>query len=144
MFSRALLAYRNTPDQDTGRSPAQVLFRQQMRDFIPVHAEYQPRQEWFFTQDDGERTLRRRHLIKGEELTQKTHALTPLTVGTVVSIQNQRGFHGKRWNNSGVVMESLGNSQYKVKVDGPYHPSKPCVPAPDQPLHQQCSDKVPR
>ena len=52
-------------------------------------------------------------------MTLKTHhALTPLTVGTEVSIQNQRGSHCKRWDNSGVVGESLGNSQHKVKVGG--------------------------
>ena len=47
-----------------------------------------------------------------------THTLTPLALGTVVSIQNQRGPHKEKWDHSGVVVDSLGNSQYKVKVDG--------------------------
>ena len=62
-FSRAMLAYRNTPDQDTNRSQAQVLFGRHVRDFIPVHAsKYQQRQDWLLTQDDRKRALRRRHL----------------------------------------------------------------------------------
>ena len=78
---------------------------------------YQPRREWLLTKDDRERAHRRRPLIKGEELTQKTHTLTPLTAGIVVSIQNQRGCHGKCWDNSGVVVEALGNSQYKIGME---------------------------
>ena len=60
----------------------------------------------------------RRNLLKGEELTLGTQVLTPLVLGTIVSIQNQRGPHSKLWDNSGVVGELLGNSQYKVRVDG--------------------------
>ena len=35
-MAMALLAYRNTPDRDTARSPAQVLFACQLRDAVPV------------------------------------------------------------------------------------------------------------
>ena len=60
-FSRALLANRNTPDRDTNK--AQVLFRRQEKDFIPIHVgKYQPRpyKEWLLTQDKRERALRKR------------------------------------------------------------------------------------
>ena len=50
-------------------------------------------------------------------MTLGTHVLTPLALGTVVSIHNQRGPHRKPWENSGVVVQLLGNSQYKLRVD---------------------------
>ena len=85
MFSRALLAYSNTPDRDTNRLPAQVHFGRQVRDFIPIYnGKYQPRRDWLMIQDEPERALRRRHLLKGEELTFGTQVLTPLAFGTVV------------------------------------------------------------
>ena len=118
-FSQALLTYRNTPDRDTGRSPAQVVFGRQLRDFIPVvRGNYVPRKEWLLTQSDREVALARRHEVKQEELSRATKTLVPLEVGTVVRLQNQRGPHKQRWDRSGVVIEVLPFSQYKVRVDG--------------------------
>ncbi len=57
-FARALLEYRNTPDRDTGRSPAQVIFGRQVRDFVPVQpGKYCPRKEWLLTQEQRETAL---------------------------------------------------------------------------------------
>ena len=42
----------------------------------------------------------------------------PLPVGAVVQVQNQKGKDPLRWDRSGVVVESLGNQQYTVKMDG--------------------------
>lgn len=32
-------------------------------------------------------------------------------------LQNQQGFHSNKWDRSGLVVESTGNNQYRVKVD---------------------------
>lgn len=118
-FSRALLTYRNTTDPDTGRSLAQVIFGRSIRDFIPVgYGNYKPRKEWLLTQQEREKALAKRHLATKEALTKGTKTQIPLTPGTMVTIQNQRGPRQNKWDHLGVVVESLGNSQYKVKVDG--------------------------
>ena len=54
-----------------------------------------------------------------EALDMHARPLAPLSLGDKVFLQNQRGSHPKKWDNSGTVVE-LGNyDQYWVKVDGP-------------------------
>ena len=61
-FLCALLNYRNTPERDTGLSPAQVIFGHPIRDFLPVQpGRYTPRQEWRMTMKKREQALARRH-----------------------------------------------------------------------------------
>ena len=118
-FGRAILEYRNTPDHDTGRSPAQVVYGRQLRDFVPVQAgKYRPRAEWLLTMEQRELALAKRHRAKGEELSRGTKDHTPLTPGTVVLVQNQVGPSKDKWDKSGLVVADCGNSQYRVKLDG--------------------------
>ena len=59
--------------------------------------------------------------MQQEEWGKATHPLVPLAIGTVVSVQNQRGPNKTKWDNSGVIVECLPHSQYKVKLDGTGH-----------------------
>ena len=56
-FFRALLQHRNTPDPDTGVSPAQVLFGRPIKDFIPFQPyKFLTQEGWRLAQEDRETT----------------------------------------------------------------------------------------
>ena len=73
-FMRAIMQFRNTPMQDCKRSPAQIVFGRQLRDFLPtlLH-KYEPAQDWTVTQEYRERTLARKRELDGIKLNQMEH-----------------------------------------------------------------------
>ncbi len=118
-FQRAMLQYRNAPDQDTKMSPAMIVFGRCVRDFIPVpRGRYKPQQAWIDNAGLREAALRKRHMRKAEELHLKTKRLPPLRVGDRVRIQNQVGKEPLRWDKTGIVVEVRQYDQYVVRVDG--------------------------
>ena len=74
----ALLTYRNMPDRDTARSPAQVLYARQLRDAVPCDpARLQLRAEWVLTREAREKALAKRHEARGQQLEEHTRPLQP-------------------------------------------------------------------
>ena len=115
----SLLNYRNTPDRDTSLSPAQILFARSLKDTIPTNpVNLQLRPEWILTAEARERALSRRHLARQTDLQSHAKQLKPLTVGSIVQVQNQRGNNPNKWDMSGVVVEVLDFNAYNVKLDG--------------------------
>ena len=53
-FMRAIMKFRNTPMQDCRRSPAQMVLRRTLQDFLPVMLhKYKPAKDWIVTQETG-------------------------------------------------------------------------------------------
>ena len=110
--SKALLNHRNTPNQETGISPAVALYGYALKDHLP---RFRPlRQEWQEILDQREEAMAKRH----QRPIKTGHDLQPLAIGSPVQIQNQAGNRPRKWHNTGVVVETLPNRQYKIRVDG--------------------------
>ena len=118
-LARALLVYRNTPDRDTKRSPAMILYARQLKDSVPCHPDkLRLRPEWLFTADLRDRALAKRHLSIKTELTAKSRPLPPLELNDVVQVQNQRGPHANKWELLGKIVEVQDFDAYLIKMDG--------------------------
>jgi hypothetical protein len=118
-FQRAMLQYRNTPSSLDKRSPAEIVFGHQIRDFIPVKpGKYIPYHTWTSTAENREIAFQQRHAKEVERLSEHTKKLPALKVGDHVRVQNQTGPAPLRWDRTGDVIEVRQHDQYAVKVHG--------------------------
>ena len=123
---KGLLTLRNTPDRDTGLSPAQMLLGRELRDFLPGskpkahlirHTDL--RDTWQEVAEWREKALAPRGAKLHDRLKQGTKELPPLHIGDHVMIQNQLGNKPKRWDKRGVVVQADPKTrQYKVMTFG--------------------------
>ena len=117
--ARALLQHRNTPLQDIGLSPAQLLYGRTLRDCIPTKAEANKiRPEWRMVAEDRERALAKRNIINIERFNEHTRILPELHVGDIVAVQNQTGPRPNKWEKTGTIVEKQDHRQYVVRMDG--------------------------
>ena len=118
-FQRAMLTYRNTPTSLDNRSPAEIVFGRQIRDFVPVMpGKYEPCDTWKDTAANREKALMERHAKEVEAILPHTRKMPPLKVGNSVRIQNQTGNAPRRWDKCWQVVEVRQNDQYAIKVHG--------------------------
>ena len=127
-FTRALLLLRNTPDRDTGMSPAQLLLGRPLRDALPHPWKRNEtancrgsaiNDHWHDQWDDQERALRHRLGRAVDKMEAKAHDLAPLEIGDAVRVQNQQGQFKTRWDRTGVVVDiNRQYDKYLVQMDG--------------------------
>ena len=81
----AIMTHRNTPSQETGISPAEMLYGVKLRDHLPNKFR-SIRKEWH----DVSKARELQNSIKMDKMTSsKKRSLSPLKVGDSVSVQNQ-------------------------------------------------------
>ena len=117
-FTRAILQYRNTPEQSTGMSPAMGLFGHQLQDFLPLtRSTYKPSPQWMQRILEREEKAAKSQEKASRRWAEHSRNLPQLKVGDLVSIQNLLGNHPLRWDRTGMVVEVRQHDQYGVKVD---------------------------
>ena len=118
---RAVMQHRNTPLNDIPFSPAQIVFGRPIRDFLPVKPGlFKPHDVWMDNAEKRELAFKKRWNLGLEKWSEKTRPQSQLLPGQSVYVQNQRGVGkaAKRWDRSGIVLESKGFDKYSVKIDG--------------------------
>lgn len=110
---RAIMTHRNTPSQDTGISPSEMLFGYKLRDHLPNKFR-STRREWEEVQKAKEMSFS----VKNERSTPTGRTLESLNIGDIVSVQNQYGNRPGKWSNTGVIFEVHPNRQYSIMLDG--------------------------
>ena len=121
---RAMLQLRNTPDPDCHVSPAEIVFGRNIRDAFSFinrierfsNKNIHPR--WHEAWKAKELALKHRFTRSMERLEEHTRPLQPLAIGDRVFVQNQIGHSPKKWDRTGMVVDTQANDQYLIKIDG--------------------------
>ena len=100
----AILEQRNTPRQDTGKSPAELMFNRKTRSFLPMISS-QPKNPIV----EAKRENRKKSIKRSYD--RKSRTLTELDVGQPVFFQHMEG---KEWK-LGEITQILGPNTYRVE-----------------------------
>ena len=124
MFALCYIQFRNTPDPDSGLSPAQVLFGRQLRDILPFKPRSQVfennlvRPVWRDIWAQREEALRTRFGKQVDVLGAGARPLPQLGVGDVCRVQNQSGSHPNKWDRTAEVVQVNDHDNYIMKMHG--------------------------
>ena len=105
------MSHRNTPHQDSGLSPAEMLYGCRIRDHLPD----------MFRASETKGTGSKKANLSKREISEQRRTLKPLNLGDYVSVQNQYGNQPKKWSRTGVIVEVMPHRQYKVLLDDSRH-----------------------
>ena len=115
--ARAVLQHHNTPLPDCQLSPAQLLFGNPLKDFLPAHPSYYTlHPKWLELRHYHSTNIRKRTENVRKHYDSTAHNLKPLTTGQQVFVQNKTKRSYNLWNQTGMVTQVLPHRQYKVKI----------------------------
>ena len=87
LAARAMMTHRNTPHQDLGLSPAEMLYGWVIRDHLPILREkYQIHKRWREIRELRERAMAKGHLLNQKHYSLHSHPLQELQVGESVRV----------------------------------------------------------
>ena len=116
---RAMMTHRNTHHQDVGLSPAEMLYGRALKDHIRIFREkHQIQKRWRETKELRERVVAKRHLLNRKQYNMHICPRQELRVGVTVHVQNQEGPYPQWWTKTRRVVETMGNRQYHIRLDG--------------------------
>ena len=111
--------YSNTINLEKRASPALILFGRPIRDPIPIPmGRYCLHSTWKEMLAHREKAMAKRHARERERWSEHTKLLQPLKVGDRIYIQNLVVNHPRKWERTGVVVETRQFHQYVVRIDG--------------------------
>ena len=117
--AHAFMMHQNTPLQDVGISPAEMLFGKPIKDHLPSPQDQLAAWlQWKEIHELWEKAMAKCHAKSAEYYNKHTQVLPPLTPGDRVLLQNQMGNHPNCWEKTGLIVETLGNRLCQIKVDG--------------------------
>ena len=117
--TEALLIYHNTKCRVLGKSPSELANGRVLKDFLPRDfSTLLPAPEKLMTGVVKDKLQEEIRLAGGQRWSEHTKKLPPLEMGTWVQLQNLRGRHPLKSDNSGVVIGKHNENSYVVRVNG--------------------------
>ena len=121
-FMCAIMQLRNTPDPESGVSPAQILYGRPLNDafaFVSeLHSNSPEINPWKEPWESKGSSLIKSYNDSANVLRNNSRYIPPLKVGEWCLVQNQKGNRPLKWDRSGVVVEVLPHDQYAVRIHG--------------------------
>ena len=113
-----MMMHRNTPHQDVGLSPEEMLYGRAIKDHLPIfHKKHQIPKHWTEMKELRESVMAKRHLLNQKQYNMHSHPLQELQVGELVQVQNQEEPYPQQQMKTGRVVETIGNRQYHIWLD---------------------------
>ena len=117
----ALNQYRNTPDRDMMRSPAEMVFGRPMRDMLPISEDgllMELDSPWRTPLMKREVALKDRSERDKTKWSEKTRTPGPLAVDDTVAMQNMHGNMPQKWSRRGQVISNDGFDKFGIRLEG--------------------------